>query len=64
MPSKNCKKEPDITRRKFLSKTAATCAMAAGAGLWGYLSYSDNPIRRKSEKIYTFKSEKEMNYYP
>ena len=56
MSSKHRNKEPDITRRKFLSKTAATCAMAAGAGLWGYLSYSDDPIRRKSEKIYTFKN--------
>jgi uncharacterized protein (DUF362 family) len=56
MPSKNCKKEPDITRRKFLSKTAATCTLAAGAGLWGYLSYSEEPIRRKNERIYTFKS--------
>ena len=56
MSSKHSKKEPDITRRKFLSKTAATCAIAAGAGLLGYLSYSENPVRRKSEKIYTFKN--------
>jgi len=56
MSSKHCKKEPDITRRKFLSKTAATCTLAAGAGLWGYLSYSDDPVRRKNEKIYTFKN--------
>ncbi len=56
MSSKHCKKEPDITRRKFLSKTASTCALAAGAGLWGYVSYSEEPIRRKSERIYTFKS--------
>lgn len=56
MSSKHSKKEPDITRRKFLSKTATTCALAAGAGLLGYLSYSENPVRRKSEKIYTFKN--------
>jgi uncharacterized protein (DUF362 family) len=55
MSSKHCKKENDITRRKFLSSTATTCALATGVGLWGYLSYSDDPVRRKSEKIYTFK---------
>ena len=56
MSSKHCRKEPDISRRKFLSKTAATCALAAGGGLWGYVSYSEDPVRRKSERIYTFKS--------
>ncbi len=55
MSSRHVKKEPDITRRKFLSSTASTCAIAAGAGIWGYLSYSDNPVRRKSETIYTFR---------
>jgi len=56
MSSKHYKKDPDITRRKFLSKTAATCALTAGAGLWGYLSYSDAPVRHKNAKIYTFRN--------
>ena len=66
MSSKHCNKESDITRRTFITKTATTCAVAAGAGLWGYLSYSDNPVRRKSDKIYTFKNYKvpESKDYP
>jgi uncharacterized protein (DUF362 family) len=56
MPSKHNKKEPDISRRTFLYKTAATCALAAGTGIWGYVSYSKDPVRRKSEKIYRFKN--------
>jgi uncharacterized protein (DUF362 family) len=55
MTSKHCKKEPGITRRQFVIKTAATCSLAAGAGLWGYFFYSNEPLRRRSEKIYTFK---------
>jgi len=66
MPSKHCKTEPEITRRKFLIRTAATCSMAAGAGLWGYLSYSEDPVRRRTEKIYTFKDYRvtESKAYP
>lgn len=45
-----------MTRRKFLLKTAATCGLAAGAGLWGYTFYSDDPVRRSNEKIFTFKN--------
>jgi uncharacterized protein (DUF362 family) len=56
MSSKHNKKETCLTRRKFLLKTAATCSLAAGAGLWGYTFYSDDPVRRSSEKIFTFKN--------
>jgi len=55
MSSQHSKKEPDITRRQFVVKTAVTCGLAAGAGLWGILSYSNEPVRRRSEQIYTFK---------
>jgi uncharacterized protein (DUF362 family) len=55
MSSKHDKKESCISRRKFLLKSAATCGLAAGTGLWGYTFYSDDPVRRGSEKIYTFK---------
>jgi uncharacterized protein (DUF362 family) len=55
MPSKYNKKEPVMDRRQFLIKTAATCSLAAGAGMWGYVFYSDEPTRRREEKIYTFK---------
>ena len=56
MSSKHNKKEPNITRRKFLLKSAATCSLAACAGVWGYVFYSDDPVRRSSEKILTFKN--------
>jgi len=56
MSSKNNKRETGTSRRKFLIQTAAACGLAAGAGLWGYLFYSDEPVRRRSEKILTFKN--------
>ena len=55
MPSKHDKKEPMMDRRQFLLKAGATCGIAAGACLWGYTFYSDDPVRRTSEKIFTFK---------
>ncbi|MEN8262516.1 MAG: DUF362 domain-containing protein [Nitrospirota bacterium] len=66
MPSKNNKKEPGLDRRQFLMKTAATCGLAAGAGVWGYVFYSDDPVRRRDEKIYTFKNYRvsDTNEYP
>jgi uncharacterized protein (DUF362 family) len=54
MPSKHCKKEQGLTRRELLVKTAATCGAAAGVGIWGYLFYSNNPVRGQSDKIFTF----------
>ena len=55
MSSKHNKKEPAMDRRQFLKKTAATCGLAAGAGLIAYLFYSNEPVRRQAEKIYIFK---------
>lgn len=66
MSSKHDKKEPLITRRQFVGKTAAVCGAAAGAGLWGYLFHSDGPVRRGQEKIYTFRDYRvaESKAYP
>jgi hypothetical protein len=55
MPSKYDKKVPVMDRRQFIMKTAVTCSLAAGAGIWGYVFYSQEPVRRKDEKIYTFR---------
>ena len=55
MPSKNDKREPILSRRQFLLKTAATCGLAAAAGTWGYVFYSKEPVRRSDRKIFTFK---------
>jgi uncharacterized protein (DUF362 family) len=55
MTSKKHTTEPPISRRQFLLRTGATCAIAGGVGLWAYLFHSDKPVRRGSEKILTFK---------
>jgi uncharacterized protein (DUF362 family) len=55
MSSKHHKKEPLLDRRQFLIKAGVTCGIAAGAGIWGYSFYSDDPVRRRSERIFTFK---------
>lgn len=55
MSSKHNKKEPQISRRTFLMRTAATCGAAAAAGAWGYLFYGREPVRRGSSKIHTFR---------
>jgi uncharacterized protein (DUF362 family) len=56
MPSKHDSREPVLDRRQFLLKTAATCAVAVSAGAWGYVFYSTKSIRRRSERIFTFKN--------
>ena len=56
MSSKHNKIEPEVSRRQFIKGTAGVCALAAGAGVWGYVFYSDDPVRRLSRKIYTFRS--------
>lgn len=56
MTSKHDDAEPVLSRRQFLLKAGVTCAAAAGAGVWGYAFYSDDPVRRRREKILTFKS--------
>lgn len=55
MTSKHEKKAPLLDRRQFFVKTATTCGLAAGAAVWGYALYSDQPVRRRSAPIYTFK---------
>jgi len=55
MPSKHNQTEPVMDRRRLLIRTAQTLGLAAGAGLWGVLFYSKDPVRRRDEKIYTFK---------
>ena len=55
MPSKINKREPAISRRQFLLRTAATCGLAATAGVWGYVFYSNEPVRRSAARILTFK---------
>jgi uncharacterized protein (DUF362 family) len=55
MPSRHDHREPEISRRTFIAKAATTCALAAGAGVWGYVFYSDEPVRRTQQQIYTFR---------
>jgi uncharacterized protein (DUF362 family) len=55
MPSKSNKREPSLSRRQFLLGAAATCGLAAGAGIWGYVFYSNEPVRRSSRRILTFR---------
>lgn len=55
MTSKYDKREPGISRRDFLLKTAATCGLAAAVGGWGYVFYSREPVRRRDAKIFTFR---------
>jgi uncharacterized protein (DUF362 family) len=66
MPSKDNRREPGISRRQFLIRTAATCGLAATAGVWGYVFYSKEPVRRSDSRILTFKDfrTKENRVYP
>jgi uncharacterized protein (DUF362 family) len=66
MSSKINKKEPGISRRQFLLRTAATCGLAATAGVWGYVFYSKDPVRRIDSKIFTFRDfrTEESKVYP
>lgn len=43
------------TRREFIRKVSITGGCALTAGVWGYLAYSDSPIRHPQEKIYSLK---------
>ena len=56
MTSKHDRREPEISRRQLLRRTAAACGLAAGTGIWGYVFYSNEPVRRQSQKIYTIKN--------
>jgi uncharacterized protein (DUF362 family) len=66
MTSKNNEKEPFISRRQFLIRTAATCGLAAATGIWGYVFYNKEPVRRSTTKIYTFRDYRteEKNGFP
>jgi uncharacterized protein (DUF362 family) len=66
VPSKNNKREPGMSRRQFLLRSAATCGIAAAAGAWGYVFYSKEPVRRSDTKIFTFKDfrTEEKKVYP
>jgi len=55
VPSKHDRREPGISRREFLFRTAATCGFAAAAGAWGYVFYSKEPVRRSDTTILTFR---------
>jgi len=55
MPSKHDKRQPGLSRREFLVRTAATCGLAAAAGVWGYAFYSREPVRRSDSRILTFR---------
>jgi uncharacterized protein (DUF362 family) len=66
MSSKNSEKEPFISRRQFLMRTAATCGFAAATGIWGYVFYSKEAVQRRTTRIYTFRDfrTEEKNGYP
>jgi len=66
VPSKNNKREPEISRRQFLLRAAGTCGFAAVAGAWGYVFYSKEPDHRSDTKILTFKDYRteEKKVYP
>ncbi len=66
MASKHNKKEVGSSRRQFLLRTAAACGLAAVSGVWGYVFYSKEPVRRRDEKIYTFRDYRveEKKIYP
>ena len=54
MPSKYNKKETVMNRRVFLKRAAIPCAIGASLGIWAYTFHSDKPVRKETEKIYTF----------
>ena len=55
MTSKDNKAEGPIDRRTFIKRAAITGSAVLGTGIWGYVFYSDTPVRESIEKIYTFK---------
>ncbi len=55
MTSKDKQKEPRLDRRSFIKKSALLGGAAATTVAWGYLFYSDEPVRKKAEKIFTFR---------
>jgi len=47
-------------------RTAATCGLAAAAGVWGYAFYSKEPVRKSDAKIFTFRDYRtaDVKVYP
>lgn len=45
-----------MDRRGFIKRMAAAGGVIAGAGMLGSIFYSNNPVRRNKEKIFTFKN--------
>ncbi len=44
-----------MDRREWLKTTVKALGLAAGAGVWGYYFHSSEPVRRREERIYTFR---------
>lgn len=55
MTSRHNRTDPEMTRRQFVSRIASVIGISAGAGIWGYLAYSDRPIRDRSLQIHSFR---------
>ncbi len=55
MTSREHNTETEVNRRQLLIRAAKAGAVAGGALLWGALFYSREPVRRRDEKIYTFR---------
>src|SRR5208337_2680855 len=66
MASKYNKKVEGPSRRQFLLRTVAACGLAAVSGIWGYVFYSKEPVRRSDSKIFTFRDYRveEKKIYP
>ncbi len=59
MSSKYNKTEGTFTRRELLTNLLRTATVAASVGVAGYLFYSDEPVQKKKERIYTFRNYRE-----
>lgn len=55
MSSRYDRREQPLSRRDFVRRLIETSAVATAFLGGGYLLYSDEPVRRKRERIYTFK---------
>ncbi len=55
MPSKHSHRAPPLSRRDFLKRLLGLCGLSGGILGASYLLYSDIPVRRRTEKVYTFR---------
>lgn len=44
-----------INRRDFIKKSGIVASLALGAGVWGYVFYSDEPVKKTKKQIMTMK---------